>query len=220
MPDPVHIWNPPVPLPPPPPPMGLDTRPQAPALTARIPFQKELCFDEELVLQQLRYTGMLETVRIRRSGYSAKYTFQVGCHAWLPTTQCRAEGQPALLPDRVLLWSMNPAGDLKPGLLHLAPLGSFCREGQLSSEAVSGPKEGFAQADPCVALPFIEHLLQLLYPTLLFYPPAAREPGSYFPDTETEAQGSSSLRDGSRGNSQNSRASNLTLVRIKLQSSF
>ncbi|XP_039723687.1 unconventional myosin-IXb isoform X6 [Pteropus medius] len=38
--------------------------------------KRELCFDEELVLQQLRYTGMLETVRIRRSGYSAKYTFQ------------------------------------------------------------------------------------------------------------------------------------------------
>lgn len=43
-----------------------------------MPLQKELCFDDELVLQQLRYTGMLETVRIRRSGYSAKYTFQVG----------------------------------------------------------------------------------------------------------------------------------------------
>nr|XP_039323003.1 LOW QUALITY PROTEIN: unconventional myosin-IXb [Saimiri boliviensis boliviensis] len=38
--------------------------------------KKELCFDDELVLQQLRYTGMLETVRIRRSGYSAKYTFK------------------------------------------------------------------------------------------------------------------------------------------------
>ncbi|KAG7487958.1 hypothetical protein MATL_G00029080 [Megalops atlanticus] len=36
----------------------------------------EMCFDEVLVLQQLRYTGMLETVRIRRSGYGAKYTFQ------------------------------------------------------------------------------------------------------------------------------------------------
>ncbi|XP_032824761.2 unconventional myosin-IXb-like isoform X2 [Petromyzon marinus] len=33
-------------------------------------------FDEELVLRQLRYTGMLETVRIRRAGYSTKYTFQ------------------------------------------------------------------------------------------------------------------------------------------------
>ncbi|NXW46174.1 MYO9B protein, partial [Nyctiprogne leucopyga] len=38
--------------------------------------KKEMLFDETLVLQQLRYTGMLETVRIRRSGYSAKYTFQ------------------------------------------------------------------------------------------------------------------------------------------------
>lgn len=46
--------------------------------------QKELCFDDELVLQQLRYTGMLETVRIRRSGYSAKYTFQVGPAKQLP----------------------------------------------------------------------------------------------------------------------------------------
>ncbi|XP_040983819.1 unconventional myosin-IXb isoform X8 [Aquila chrysaetos chrysaetos] len=38
--------------------------------------KKEMLFDESLVLQQLRYTGMLETVRIRRSGYSAKYTFE------------------------------------------------------------------------------------------------------------------------------------------------
>lgn len=39
--------------------------------------QKEMHLDEALVVQQLRYTGMLETVRIRRSGYGAKYTFQV-----------------------------------------------------------------------------------------------------------------------------------------------
>nr|XP_055072708.1 unconventional myosin-IXb isoform X4 [Misgurnus anguillicaudatus] len=38
--------------------------------------KKEMCFDEALILQQLRYTGMLETVRIRRSGYGAKYAFQ------------------------------------------------------------------------------------------------------------------------------------------------
>ncbi|XP_063321783.1 si:zfos-588f8.1 isoform X3 [Pelmatolapia mariae] len=38
--------------------------------------KKEMHLDEALVLQQLRYTGMLETVRIRRSGYGAKYTFQ------------------------------------------------------------------------------------------------------------------------------------------------
>ncbi|XP_053147682.1 unconventional myosin-IXb isoform X2 [Hemicordylus capensis] len=38
--------------------------------------KRELLFDEALVLQQLRYTGMLETVRIRQSGYSAKFPFQ------------------------------------------------------------------------------------------------------------------------------------------------
>ncbi|XP_062413105.1 si:zfos-588f8.1 isoform X4 [Sardina pilchardus] len=38
--------------------------------------KREMCFDESLILQQLRYTGMLETVRIRRSGYGAKYTYQ------------------------------------------------------------------------------------------------------------------------------------------------
>ncbi|MGH0115360.1 UNVERIFIED_CONTAM: hypothetical protein FKN15_006788, partial [Acipenser sinensis] len=35
-----------------------------------------LRFSDTLVLRQLRYTGMLETVRIRQSGYSIKYTFQ------------------------------------------------------------------------------------------------------------------------------------------------
>ncbi|XP_048473063.1 unconventional myosin-IXAa isoform X2 [Rhincodon typus] len=35
-----------------------------------------LRFHDRLVLRQLRYTGMLETVRIRQSGYSIKYTFQ------------------------------------------------------------------------------------------------------------------------------------------------
>ncbi|KAM9275473.1 unconventional myosin-IXa [Morus bassanus] len=35
-----------------------------------------LRFNDSLVLRQLRYTGMLETVRIRQSGYSCKYTFQ------------------------------------------------------------------------------------------------------------------------------------------------
>uniref|UniRef100_A0A8C3LZ22 Myosin IXA n=1 Tax=Chrysolophus pictus TaxID=9089 RepID=A0A8C3LZ22_CHRPC len=43
--------------------------------------KRQLCqgktrFNDNLVLRQLRYTGMLETVRIRQSGYSCKYSFQ------------------------------------------------------------------------------------------------------------------------------------------------
>lgn len=39
--------------------------------------QLPLRFNDTLVLRQLRYTGMLETVRIRQSGYSVKYSHQV-----------------------------------------------------------------------------------------------------------------------------------------------
>ncbi|KAK6303021.1 hypothetical protein J4Q44_G00273760 [Coregonus suidteri] len=38
--------------------------------------KKEMLFDNALVQQQLRYTGMLETVRIQKSGYNAKFTFK------------------------------------------------------------------------------------------------------------------------------------------------
>lgn len=40
--------------------------------------QKELHFDDELVLQQIKYTGILQMVNIQKSGYSATYTFKVG----------------------------------------------------------------------------------------------------------------------------------------------
>uniref|UniRef100_A0A8C6KY96 Myosin IXA n=1 Tax=Nothobranchius furzeri TaxID=105023 RepID=A0A8C6KY96_NOTFU len=39
-----------------------------------------LRFDDDLVLRQLRYTGMLETVRIRQSGYNVKYNFKDFVH--------------------------------------------------------------------------------------------------------------------------------------------
>uniref|UniRef100_A0AAR2LZJ3 Myosin IXA n=1 Tax=Pygocentrus nattereri TaxID=42514 RepID=A0AAR2LZJ3_PYGNA len=39
-----------------------------------------LRFSDVLVLRQLRYTGMLETVRIRQSGYSVKYVFKDFAH--------------------------------------------------------------------------------------------------------------------------------------------
>lgn len=40
--------------------------------------QKELHFDSELVLQQLKHMGITQMVHIQKSGYSAKYTFKVG----------------------------------------------------------------------------------------------------------------------------------------------
>ena len=39
-------------------------------------FQVPCMFDEAVILQQLRYTGMLETVRIRQSGYSVRLAFE------------------------------------------------------------------------------------------------------------------------------------------------
>ncbi|KAK4018446.1 putative Myosin-IXa [Daphnia magna] len=37
-------------------------------------------FDEEIVLRQLRYTGMLETVRIRQAGFNVRLTFEEFIH--------------------------------------------------------------------------------------------------------------------------------------------
>uniref|UniRef100_UPI0037E73108 unconventional myosin-IXb isoform X2 n=1 Tax=Semicossyphus pulcher TaxID=241346 RepID=UPI0037E73108 len=38
--------------------------------------KEELHFDDELVLQQIKYTGILQIVHVQKSGYSAKYTFK------------------------------------------------------------------------------------------------------------------------------------------------
>ena len=34
-------------------------------------------FDNSVILRQLRYTGMLQTIRIRKSGYSVRMSFEV-----------------------------------------------------------------------------------------------------------------------------------------------
>lgn len=41
------------------------------------PLQKELHFDDELVLQQIKHIGILQIVHIQKSGYTAKYSFKV-----------------------------------------------------------------------------------------------------------------------------------------------
>ena len=39
--------------------------------------QAPFTFDGDLVVRQLRYTGMLETIRIRTLGYQWRFTFEV-----------------------------------------------------------------------------------------------------------------------------------------------
>lgn len=40
------------------------------------PLQKANQFDPDIVLNQLRYSGMLETVKIRRAGFPVRRTFK------------------------------------------------------------------------------------------------------------------------------------------------
>ncbi|XP_044525079.1 unconventional myosin-VIIb [Gracilinanus agilis] len=39
-------------------------------------FKKPMIFNRELCIQQLRYSGMMETVKIRKAGYPIRYTFE------------------------------------------------------------------------------------------------------------------------------------------------
>ncbi|XP_004589432.2 unconventional myosin-VIIb [Ochotona princeps] len=54
-------------------------------------YKKPLLFDRELCLQQLRYSGMMETVRIRKSGFPVRYAFEEFSQRFrvlLPSAEC------------------------------------------------------------------------------------------------------------------------------------
>ncbi|XP_069845597.1 unconventional myosin-VIIb [Dipodomys merriami] len=53
-------------------------------------YKKPLLFDRELCIQQLRYSGMMETVHIRKSGFPIRYTFEEFTYRFrvlLPSTE-------------------------------------------------------------------------------------------------------------------------------------
>uniref|UniRef100_A0A4W4HLJ8 Myosin VIIAa n=1 Tax=Electrophorus electricus TaxID=8005 RepID=A0A4W4HLJ8_ELEEL len=69
-------------------------------------YKKPMLFDRELCVRQLRYSGMMETIRIRRAGYPIRYTFVEFVDRY-----------------RVLLPGVKPAykqGDLRGTCQHIA----------------------------------------------------------------------------------------------------
>ncbi|XP_064186818.1 unconventional myosin-VIIa [Anguilla rostrata] len=61
-------------------------------------FKKPMLFDRELCIRQLRYSGMMETIRIRKSGYPIRHTFQEFLDRYrvlLKTSVCDPKKEPA-----------------------------------------------------------------------------------------------------------------------------
>lgn len=81
-------------------------------------------FDDRLVLMQLRYTGMLETVRIRQSGYSVRLTFDEFIQHYrilLPRGLVSSK-----MDVKVFLQNMN----LKPDMYQIGITKIFMRESE------------------------------------------------------------------------------------------
>lgn len=95
---------------------GSGELPSPPGAAGQTPLGPQL-FDRELCLRQLRYSGMMETVRIRKSGFPIRYAFQefaLRFRLLLPSAERRQvrPGRPAAPPARPR--AGTPAADPPP----------------------------------------------------------------------------------------------------------
>ncbi|XP_035276926.1 unconventional myosin-VIIb-like [Anguilla anguilla] len=83
-------------------------------------YKKPLLFDRELCMRQLRYSGMMETIRIRKSGYPIRHTFQQFLNRYrvlLKTTLCDPKKERAdKCCDCICKAVIQGAGDWKIGM--------------------------------------------------------------------------------------------------------
>ncbi|KAJ8356987.1 hypothetical protein SKAU_G00197810, partial [Synaphobranchus kaupii] len=81
--------------------------------------KEPLVFDRELCMTQLRYSGMMETIRIRRSGYPIRHTFQQFLNRYrvlLRTSICDPKKEPAdTCCDFICKAVIHEKGDWKIG---------------------------------------------------------------------------------------------------------
>ncbi|KAM6963110.1 unconventional myosin-VIIb [Aplochiton taeniatus] len=82
-------------------------------------FKKPMLFDRDLCIRQLRYSGMMETIRIRKAGYPIRYTFSEFMERYrvlLNSAQCDPKTEtPEKCCQSICESVLTGAGDWKTG---------------------------------------------------------------------------------------------------------
>ncbi|XP_062306688.1 unconventional myosin-VIIa [Osmerus eperlanus] len=81
-------------------------------------FKKPMLFDRELCIRQLRYSGMMETIRIRKAGYPIRYTFDEFMERYrvlLQTSVCEPRTQTTQRCCESICENILMEGDWKTG---------------------------------------------------------------------------------------------------------
>uniref|UniRef100_A0A8C9R3J4 Si:ch73-194h10.2 n=1 Tax=Scleropages formosus TaxID=113540 RepID=A0A8C9R3J4_SCLFO len=63
-------------------------------------FKKPMLFDRDLCLRQLRYSGMMETIRIRKAGFPIRHTFMQFLERYRPPEKCCQSICESVLKDK------------------------------------------------------------------------------------------------------------------------